>query len=113
MKDGLNVVLLHVRDALVQEYAQVGEAEFLRDVRTQDAILRRLEIVGEATKRLPAEFRDAHSHIPWKRIAGFRDIAIHHYGKVDLQAVWRLVENDVPVLARQVKGLLAALGETR
>lgn len=115
MKDGQNVVLLHIRDALalIMEYGRMDETEFMRDVRTQDAILRRLEIVGEATKRLPADFRDAHPHVPWKRIAGFRDVVIHHYDKVDLHAVWRLVEHDVPVLLDQVEGLLHALGETR
>lgn len=115
MKDGQNVVLLHIRDALalVVEYGRVGEAEFLRDVRTQDAILRRLEIVGEATKRLPVAFRDAHPHIPWRRISGFRDVVAHHYDKVDLHAVWRLVEHDVPLLLGQVKALLKDLGETR
>ena len=115
MRDGQNVVLLHIRDALarVMEYGRVGEAQFMQDVRTQDAILRRLEIVGEATKRLPATFRDAHPHVPWKRIAGFRDVVIHHYDKVDLHTVWRLVEHDVPVLLEQVKRLLHALGESR
>ena len=115
MRDGHKVVLLHIRDALalVVEYGRIGESAFMRDVRTQDAILRRLEIVGEAAKRLPAAFRDAHPHVPWRRIAGFRDVVIHHYDKVDLHAVWRLVEHDVPLLRKQVEDLLRSLGEER
>lgn len=115
MKNGENIVLLHIRDALARviEYGGGGRAGFVDDVRTQDAILRRLEIVGEATKRLSPAFRDAHPEIPWKRIAGFRDIAIHHYDKVDLDVVWRLVQDDAPLLLAQVKTLLAEIGETR
>lgn len=115
MRGGEAVILLHIRDALtlVVEYGTTGEAAFRKEIRTQDAILRRLEIVGEATKRLTPAFRDAHPEIPWKRIAGFRDIAIHHYDKVDLDVVWRLVEHDGPILLGQVKRLLAELGETR
>jgi uncharacterized protein with HEPN domain len=115
LRNGEAVVLLHIRDALARiiEYAEVGEAEFMGDVRTQDAILRRLEIVGEAVKRLPQAFRDAHPAIPWKRIAGFRDVAIHHYDRVDLDRVWMLAQRDAPVLLDQVKELLAELGETR
>lgn len=115
MKNGEAVILLHIRDALllVVEYGRIGESAFKKDTRTQDAILRRLEIVGEATKRLPQAFRDAHPEIPWKRIAGFRDIAIHHYDKIDLSEVWRLVEHDAHVLLDQLNWLLADLGETR
>lgn len=115
MRNGENVVLLHIRDALVLvlEYAQVGEPAFMEDRKTQDAVLRRLEIVGEAVKRLPWEFREKHPQVPWKRVAAFRDVAIHHYDRVDLERVWGLIEKDVPVLLDQVKTLLAAMGEKR
>lgn len=115
MKNGDAVVLLHIRDALQRavEYGAIGEDAFKKDTRTQDAILRCLEVVGEATKRLSAALRDAHPHVPWKRIAGFRDIAIHHYDRVDLNVVWDLVEDDVPKLLADVRGILAELGERR
>lgn len=115
MKHGEPVVLLHIRDALVliQEYGDVGKAKFKKSTQVQDAILRRLEIVGEAVKRLPEAFRARHEQIPWKRVAGFRDVVIHHYNRVDLDEVWSIVEHDVPVLLQQVKALLARLGETR
>jgi uncharacterized protein with HEPN domain len=115
LKNGDAVILLHIRDALVLvlEYAGVGKQAFQEDVRTQDAILRRLEIVGEATKRLTPTFRAAHPNVPWKRIAGFRDIAIHHYDKIDLEVVWRLVEHEAPILLQQIRDLLDAMGEKR
>lgn len=115
MKHGEPVILLHIRDALalILEYASVGQAKFMKNTQVQDAILRRLEIVGEAVKRLPRAFRLRHEQIPWRRVAGFRDVVIHHHNRVDLAEVWSIVEHDVPVLLQQVKGLLARLGETR
>ena len=106
---------MHVRDALelIVQYASVGRPKFLKNTEKQDAILRRLEIVGEGVKRLPETFRNRHEQIPWKRVAGFRDVVIHHYHRVDLEEVWSIVQHDVPVLLQQVKSLLARLDETR
>lgn len=111
MKNGERVVLLHIRDALdrVIEYSQPGEVVFFTDVKTQDAILRRLEIVGEAVKRMSPTFREAHPHVPWRRIAGLRDVVVHHYDRVDLHAVWLLVEQDVPTLRENIARILAEL----
>jgi uncharacterized protein with HEPN domain len=58
----------------------------------QDAILRQLTIVGEAAKRISTEFRTEHPQIPWTKIAGFRDVVVHDYFRVDLQEVWRIVQ---------------------
>ena len=82
MKRGAEpAILLHIRDALrlTLEYGRAGESAFKGEPMRRDAVLRQLEIVGEATKRLPQAFRDAHPDVPWKRIAGFRDVVIHHY----------------------------------
>lgn len=113
MKDGHRVVPFHIRDApaLVLDHAKVGEAEFLRDVRTQDAVSRGPGIVDGAVERLPPEFRDAHPH--GRRIIGFRDVVIHHYDKVDLHAVWRLAERDVPLPSHQIRDLLDAAHDAR
>jgi uncharacterized protein with HEPN domain len=64
----------------------------------QDAILRQLTIVGEAAKRVSAEFRASHREVPWRQIAGFRDVVVHDYAHVDLQEVWRIVQEDLPTL---------------
>ena len=80
----------------VLEYAEgLSEATFLSNTRDQDAILRQLTIAGEAAKGVSQEFRAAHPEIPWKQVAGFRDVAVHGYRRVDLKEVWRIVQEDV------------------
>jgi len=102
--------LLHIRDAIerIEQYASRGHEAFLTEYHWQDGIIRQLEIVGEATKHLSAEFRKAHPQVPWQRIAGLRDVLVHDYMGVDLDAVWDIVRNRVPELKSQV---LAALRE--
>lgn len=115
MRGGEPVALLHMRDALVllAEYTQDGRARFMKETRTQDAILRRLQILGEAAKRIPEEFRERHPQVPWREIAGFRDMVVHHYDRVDLDRVWEIVDREVPLLLATVRKLLASMGETR
>ena len=71
---------------------------FLHDKKTQDSVIRRLQIIGEASKRLSAEFKASTPDIEWKAIAGTRDILIHDYGIVDLDAVWKIITEDLPKL---------------
>jgi uncharacterized protein with HEPN domain len=100
--------LEHIRDALerVTEYTAQGKDHFLASTLHQDAVLRNLEIVGEAVKRLTPDVRAQAPNIPWRRIAGLRDVLIHQYFGVDLEAVWLVVENEVPVLHAVVLELL-------
>lgn len=92
--------LLHIRDAIgrIEQYSSVGSDVFLATPHWQDAIIRQLEIIGEASKGLSARLRDSHPEIPWRRIAGLRDVLIHGYMSVDLVAVWRVVETGIPPL---------------
>lgn len=88
------------------EYARgLDERSFHASQRDQDAILRQLTILGEAAKGVSPEFRAAHPDIPWKRIAGFRDVVVHDYFHVDLKEVWQIVQQEAPSLI----GLLAPL----
>jgi uncharacterized protein with HEPN domain len=96
----------------VVEYARdMDEPTFLAISRDQDAILRQLTILGEAAKGVSPEFRGAHPEIPWKRIAGFRDVVVHDYFHVDLREVWRIVQEDVPSLVGLLEPLVPPAAE--
>ena len=73
----------------------VSEDEFYENVEKQDAVLRRLEIIGEAVKHLPEEIRENHPDIPWRQIAGMRDIIIHEYFGVTLEMIWIVATVDI------------------
>lgn len=77
----------------VQNYASSGKSSFFKDEIFQDAIIRRLEIIGEASNQLPEEIIERYSEIPWRQIIGFRNVAIHEYFRVDLHLVWSLIES--------------------
>ncbi len=89
MKDDC-VYLLHVRDALeaIATYTVGGRDAFMADRKTQDAVIRNLEIIGEAVKRLSPSLTNAHPGVPWRQIAGMRDKLVHDYFGVDLDLVW-------------------------
>jgi uncharacterized protein with HEPN domain len=72
----------------------------------QDGVIRNLEVIGEATKNLSEDLRVANPSIPWRQIAGMRDVLIHDYLKVNLNRVWRTVENDLQPLGIAVRRLL-------
>ena len=103
------VYLGHIRDAIndIKSYAAVGEAAFRADRMRQDAVIRKLEIIGEAVKRLSDATRARRPEIPWKQIAGMRDRLTHDYFGVDLGLVWRVVERDLQTLDAAVNELLS------
>ncbi|MEN3185655.1 MAG: DUF86 domain-containing protein [Atribacterota bacterium] len=81
---------------------------FLNDSKTSDAVLRCIEVIGEASKNIPQEVRQKYPSIPWRDMAGMRDKIIHGYFQVDLESVWLVVRDDIPVL----KPLLQKVLET-
>lgn len=107
MKDD-RIYLQHIRDALgrIVSYTANGREAFLANPQAQDAVIRNLEIIGEAVKHLSDDLRQQHSDIPWKRIAGMRDEMIHEYFGVDLTIVWNVIERHVPALHQKVERLL-------
>jgi uncharacterized protein with HEPN domain len=81
--------------------------QFEEDFRTNFAVIRALEIIGEATKRLPMSVREHYPGIPWTGMAGMRDRIIHGYDTVDLQIVWDVVKQDIPEIKPQIQQILA------
>ncbi len=81
--------------------------DFLADPKTQDAVVRNLETIGEATKNLSIQWRKTHSQIQWKDLAGMRDKMIHHYFGLNYEIVWTIIEEELPQLLARVKILLA------
>ena len=89
------------------EYAgDVDEASFMASNLRQDAILRQLIIVGEAARRVSDQFRASHPDIPWRRGAGFPDVVVHEYFRVDLEEVWQIVQEDLPALLAALEPLV-------
>ena len=106
------VYLLHIRDSIryIGDDTAEGREAFFADRKTQDAVIRNLEIIGEAVKNLSDALKQANPGIPWRQIAGMRDVLIHHYFGVTLETVWRVVEDHLPTLSRKVDDLLAETG---
>jgi uncharacterized protein with HEPN domain len=112
MKNDESVYLQHILDAVfkIESYVKGSNEEaFYKNTLIQDGVIRQIEIIGEAVKRLSSDLKDAHSHIPWQDIAGMRDKLIHDYFGVDIGTVWLTVKNDIPVLKSQIKKILDGL----
>ncbi len=111
MKDD-RMYLLHILDAIrrILAYTAEGEEAFFSDTRTQDAVVRNLEIIGEATKNLSAELKEAWPKVPWKQASGMRDKLIHDYFGVNMRLVFEVVNQDLPILKQTVETILDKWG---
>ncbi|HEY4032533.1 MAG TPA: DUF86 domain-containing protein [Ktedonobacteraceae bacterium] len=96
--ESINLIEMYVR-GVTEEY-------FHTSIEKQDLVVRRLEIIGEATKNLPDEFRKKHSDIPWKRMAGLRDVIIHQYFGIEYNIIWDTVVSLLPILKKQIEQLI-------
>ena len=96
---------------LIQKYVSGTEQdEFEKDMLLQDALVRRLEIIGEATKHLSENFRLSRPDLPWKQMAGMRDVLIHDYDTVDLDLLWDTATQSIPALISQLELLVPPKG---
>lgn len=108
-RDPDSFYLEHMIDAAqaIQAYTEAGREAFFEDRMMRDAVVRNLEIIGEAAKRLSQSLRNETPHIPWRKIAGLRDVVIHQYDYVDYNEVWNVVEDDLPGFLDSVRALAA------
>ncbi len=86
--------------------ARVTYKRFLRNKMVQDAVMRQLEIIGEAARSVSMDLRRAHPSVEWEKIIGMRNRLIHAYNRVDLDIVWEVVQIDVPSVERQIEKIL-------
>lgn len=103
------IYLLDIIESInyIQAYIEgVSKEEFFESVEKQDAVLRRLEIIGEAVKQIPGEIRDKYIDIPWREIAGLRDIIIHQYYGVTLEMVWLVITEEIVPLKANINEII-------
>ena len=104
--DELYLEHIHERIQRIEACAEEGRAAFEESFVLQDAITRNFEVIGEAVKQLSPELLKQYNQVPWRRIAGFRDILIYDNMGVDLYEVWNVIENDLLQLKQTVQTML-------
>jgi uncharacterized protein with HEPN domain len=100
--------LAHIQDAIkaIQNYTKGVDFEtFSKDQKTQDAVIRRLEVIGEASSKLTAHFVKDNPQVPWRVIKDFRNKLIHDYWELDLELIWNVIQQDIPELQKKMKSL--------
>jgi len=100
-KRPVELLLQDIRDAIdnIESYIlSMSKIDFLNDKKTIDAVVRNLEIIGEAANRLPEEYRREKANIPWRSIIGLRHRIVHDYIGIDAELIWQIVKRDVPIL---------------
>jgi uncharacterized protein with HEPN domain len=106
------VLLAHMLDCLdrIREYTNAERARFDASRLVQDAVIRNLQTLAESSQRLSSEIKGTEPEIPWRELAGFRNVIVHGYLGVDLEAVWMVVEQDLPALTEAVNRMAERLG---
>ena len=95
----------------IEIYTKDGEEIFKQNRMIQDAVIRNFEIIGEAVKRIEKEIKESYPNIPWRQMAGFRDVLIHDYLRVDLEEVWLIIIDDLPILKVNIETIMKDLSD--
>ncbi|MFB6181704.1 MAG: DUF86 domain-containing protein [Candidatus Magasanikbacteria bacterium] len=108
-------VIDYLRDILdsikiIEEHVEgIDKSEFFESITIQDVVVRRFTIIGEVVKRVPDEVRNEYDNIPWRRIAGMRDIVVHDYDNIDLDSTWKTTQKQLPKFKAEVENILEDL----
>ncbi len=109
MKKEDSIYIMHILERIkaIEDYLRgKSKLDFLKDKDLQDANIRRIEVIGEATKNISEPLRNMYRNVPWEKVAGTRDILIHAYFSVDLNLVWDILKRDLPSLHRTLENIL-------
>lgn len=112
MKKNPKIFLQHIKESMeeIEKHTEnMSEKEFMDDIKTQDAVVRRIETIGEAVKNIPSDFKRKNIQVEWREIAGTRDKLIHEYFGVDLNLVWEIINKNIPKLKKQILKILENL----
>lgn len=114
MKKESLIFVLHIKDCLIHidgHLKGIDKKSFEKSIKTQDAVLRRLEIIGEAANKVPASFKKKYPKVKWKSIIGARNILIHEYFGVNLDLIWQIIKKDLPILKKQIDQIISDNGQ--
>jgi len=114
MKRNIKLYLQDILESIlvIEKYTnQITDKEFYSNLQIQDAVVRRLEIIGEAVKNLDENFRNKYAEVPWRKIAGMRNVIAHEYFAIQLKRIWDVVKKDLPDLKPQVLLMMNAKEE--
>lgn len=105
MKKEVSIFLEHILESIhnIEQFIEgFTKPMFLKNTEKQSAVIRQIEIIGEAVKNIPPSFREKYPHIPWKDIAGMRDKLLHQYFGVDISMVWKVCKENIPELKQNI-----------
>lgn len=110
MKDD-RLYLVHIKECIerIKRYTEDGRDVFFADTKTQDAVLRNLQILAESTQRLSDSLKERHPDVDWRGISAFRNVAVHGYLSIDVVQTWNIIEQDLPELEDRIGAILRAL----
>ncbi len=105
MKKDSEVFLKHILESIeyINEYVGLkSKQEFLKSIETQDAVMRRLAVIGEAAKDIPVSLREKYTGIEWRAVIGLKNVLVHEYFGVDIEIIWHIIKDDLPNLKSEV-----------